>query len=155
MNTNAIIIWFTAHQLAAATIGLACLNFLLKAMLWVHPVQDWVTILQTNKRTAALIRLLAALGVNPVSALQAFVDLVLARTSASAQAEIHAFTTSARTPILPALKSPPVITHSCDACKVYWATDKIDCPCCKLPAKTSVLSTPAIDTKSDPGPITK
>ena len=66
------------------------LNLAIRLALFFHPLADWVAIAQRQPRLAALVRLLDALGISPVSVLQAFVDLVRGEASKGTLASARA-----------------------------------------------------------------
>ncbi len=90
------------------TIGsaLTTLNFIVKYMLILHPVADWVTLAEKNPRLASLARLLSAIGINPVSAVQALVDLLRGSVSPGTKAELRAALVSASSPVIAPAKAP-------------------------------------------------
>jgi hypothetical protein len=121
--------WIQAHE--AVTIGtvFAVVNGAIKVILWLHPIPDWVAIFERNPRVAAFVRLLAALGINPVSALQALADLLLARTSVSTRAAIHSMTVSAASIAAgPGISMPA--DRYCVGCRVSMAPLSKVCPMC-------------------------
>ena len=108
---STITAWLTAHHAQLAySLGLllALANGAIKIALWMHPLADWVVIAQKRPRIAALVRLLGALGIQPVAVLQAIVDFVRGKTSPGGVADAKAFATSASKPLI---APPPVVDH--------------------------------------------
>lgn len=101
-----MIAWLTAHSTQIGYVvgaGITAMNLLIKLALWLHPVADWVAIAQRRPRLAALVRLLDALGISPISAVQAAIDLVRNEASKGTIAQAKALAVSASKPLI----SPP------------------------------------------------
>jgi len=94
------------HATIAYSVGvfLATLNMAIKLALYFHPLADWVTIAEKRPRVAALVRLLDAVGISPVTVLQAVIDLIRGEASKGAVASAKALQVSASKPLI----SPPV-----------------------------------------------
>jgi len=87
------------HLITLASV-LAAINFLIKWMLILHPVADWVALAEKNPRLASLARLMLALGINPVSAVQALVDLLRGTASPGLKASVKSAVVSASAPLI-------------------------------------------------------
>jgi hypothetical protein len=95
--------WLATHhaQLVYLASGaLALLNAAIKLALWLHPVSDWVSIAERKPRVAALVRLMSAIGINPVSVLQSMVDLIRGQASPGTIASAKAYAVSASKPLI-------------------------------------------------------
>jgi hypothetical protein len=95
--------WIATHhaQIVYAVGGaFAILNFIIKVLLTFRPLTDWVAIAERRPRVAALVRLLGAIGIQPIAVAQAFVDFVRGHASPGTLADARAFQVSASRPVI-------------------------------------------------------
>lgn len=108
--------WLSAHHALVlyVTGGLFALaNLAIKVALYYHPLADWVTLAEQNPRVAALARLMAALGIQPVAVLQSIVDFIRSKASPGTLAFARSQATSASRPLI----APPDLSATrCSCC---------------------------------------
>jgi hypothetical protein len=133
------------------------LNLAITIALRFHPLVQWVDIAQRRPRLAAAVRLMKALGIDPVAALQALADFVRNEASPGTKASAAAFQVQASKPLfapaggIPASQvttlSPPslggVPIKSCPGCRVSWSTPPDACPQCgEIPTRKDLTPVP-------------
>jgi len=111
---NALVMYLTVHhaQITYATGAFfVFLNGLITLLLRLNPnLSDWVTVAEKNPRVAALVRLLGALGIQPVQGLQAFIDFVRGHASPGTLASAKTLQVSSSKPVFspsPPKEAPP------------------------------------------------
>ena len=152
MSTYAEVVAFVQshHAQIAYSIGVMFMvaNFAIKFLLYLHPLTDWVTIAEENPRVAALVRLMGALGIQPIAVLQALVDFVRGHASPGTMAFAKSFATSASAPLISppgavaAKRAPdgPHVEFHCRACGCCWALGgPTRCPRCDDPEKVPTI----------------
>lgn len=95
--------YLKAHHAAIAYTGggiLAALNIVITYMLKIESLQDWVAVAEKNPRIAALVRLLGAVGIQPIPVLQALIDLIRGTASPGTLASAKTLAVSSSTPII-------------------------------------------------------
>lgn len=90
------------HAQIAYTLGgiFMVLNFTIKIALRFHPIEDWVLVAERYPRIAAIVRLLEALGISPISAIQSVIDFIRNEASPGTIAAAQALKVSASRPVI-------------------------------------------------------
>jgi hypothetical protein len=104
--------FFRAHHaeiVYSAGLALAALNVAITFALRFAPLTTWVTIAEKSPRVAALVRLMGALGIQPVPVLQALIDLIRGNASPGTLASAKTLDVSSSKPLIapPALPKGP------------------------------------------------
>jgi len=94
-----VLAWIAAHH-ADFTEAAMCVLFVVNLMLKLMPLQNWVELAERSPRVAALVRLLGGLGIQPITVLQALIDLLRGTASPGTLAEVKAFQVSASKPLI-------------------------------------------------------
>ena len=86
------------HEIAAGV--LLFLNVLVTFMLRLAPLQNWLEFAEKNPRVAAFVRLLGALGIQPLSILQALLDILRGTASKGTLASAKSLQVSVASPVI-------------------------------------------------------
>lgn len=98
-----VLAWYASHHAEVhEIIGLTFLliNGLVTLMLRIQPLTNWVAVAERSPRIAALVRLLGALGIQPVQILQALVDLLRGTASPGTLASAKTLQVSSSKPLI-------------------------------------------------------
>jgi len=87
--------------------GSVVLNGVIQFALYLQPLSSWLAMAERRPRVAALVRLLLAVGVNPLSALQSVIDLVRNEASKGSLASAKALEVSVSRPLISPPKGSP------------------------------------------------
>jgi hypothetical protein len=113
---QAILAWFAVHHADFVEVAMGVL-FVVNLLLKIMPLTDWVTLAEKSPRVAALVRLLGGLGIQPVTVLQALIDLLRGSTSPGGAAAAKAFQVSASKPLIAPPSPKPSLPGNDDAKK--------------------------------------
>jgi hypothetical protein len=94
-----VLAWIAAHH-ADFTEAAMCVLFVINLMLKLMPLANWVELAEKSPRIAAFVRLLGGLGIQPVTVLQALIDLLRGTASPGTIASAKAFQVSAAKPLI-------------------------------------------------------
>jgi hypothetical protein len=98
--------FYLAHAAAihlAVPIVCGALYTVIQVMLRLAPLASWVAIAEKSPRVASFVRLLGALGIQPLPALQALIDMLRGQASPGTVASAAALEVSSAKPLI----SPP------------------------------------------------
>jgi hypothetical protein len=89
------------------------LNVVIKLALRAHSLEEWLAIAEKKPRVAALVRLLDALGISPISVVQSLIDLVRNTASPGTMASARAMSVSASKPLIAPPDAPKACCEKC------------------------------------------
>lgn len=89
---------------------LAALNVIITLALRFRPLTDWVALAERSPRIAALVRLMGALGIQPVPALQALIDFIRGSASPGTVAAAKTLAVSSSAPLIAPPPAPKATT---------------------------------------------
>jgi hypothetical protein len=95
--------WYVAHRAEVHEIiagVLLVLNVVVTFMLRLAPLTNWVNVAEKSPRLAAVVRLLGALGIQPVQLVQALVDLLRGSVSPGTLASAKTLQISSSAPLI-------------------------------------------------------
>jgi hypothetical protein len=106
---SAIVTYLIAHPEVIVGAFFGVLNAIITFLLYLNPsLANWVSIAEKSPRIASLVRLLGALGIQPIQALQAIIDFVRGHASPGTLASAKNLQVSSSRPLIsPASPSPP------------------------------------------------
>lgn len=100
---NNIIAFYAAHHAEVhevLALVFLLVNGLITIMLRLAPLTSWVAIAEKNPRIAAIVRLLGAVGIQPVQILQSLIDLLRGTASPGTLASAKTLQVTSSAPLI-------------------------------------------------------
>jgi hypothetical protein len=100
---TALIAWFVAHKheiVYGVGAFVTALNLVITFMLRLAPLTSWVAVAERSPRVAAFVRLMGALGIQPLPVIQALIDLIRGTASPGTLASAKTLQVSSAKPLI-------------------------------------------------------
>jgi hypothetical protein len=105
---HVVVAFIALHHVQIVYLGgltLATLNTIIQVALRLQPLADWVAVAERWPRVAALVRVLGAIGIQPIPVLQALIDLLKGTASRGTLSSAKTLAVSSSAPLFD--KTPP------------------------------------------------